>query len=384
MPTVLRRTSLLVAAVWFAGGIAAPVAHSEDLRGLVLDLRPYAAARTDAGAAKKLSAAADALLKTPLEPVTAKRTLPASGDPRDYFSQAPYYWPDPAAKDGIPYIRRDGEVNPAALADSDRPRLDAFRDSFVACAAVYFATGDGRYADAAVARVEKFLLNEKSGMRPNLNHAQAIHGSNPGRSTGTIEAARLPEILDAARMLRGSQAWSDDVDGRFRKWCTAYADWLERSDFGREAHAAKNNIGTWCDVQRTAFAVFLDRPERARAMLETVKRRIDDQIAAEGSQPRELIRTRSFTYSLHNLHALMLLAQLGEHVEVDLWNYTTPQASGIRQALDYLVPYRDPQANWPHAEISKPPYHWFDELLLVAAEKYRDPKYRELAERFAP
>ena len=38
--------------------------------------------------------------------------LPPSGDKHDYMSVGPYWWPDPSKPDGLPYIRRDGEVNP--------------------------------------------------------------------------------------------------------------------------------------------------------------------------------------------------------------------------------------------------------------------------------
>ncbi|HEV2835552.1 MAG TPA: alginate lyase family protein, partial [Pyrinomonadaceae bacterium] len=44
--------------------------------------------------------------------VTTKTVTPPSGDKRDYMSQAPYFWPNPATKEGLPYIRRDGERNP--------------------------------------------------------------------------------------------------------------------------------------------------------------------------------------------------------------------------------------------------------------------------------
>jgi hypothetical protein len=41
-----------------------------------------------------------------------KKLIADSGDKHDYMSIAPYFWPDPAKPDGLPYIRRDGEVNP--------------------------------------------------------------------------------------------------------------------------------------------------------------------------------------------------------------------------------------------------------------------------------
>ena len=44
--------------------------------------------------------------------VTTKSATPPSGDKHDYISQAPYFWADPGKKDGLPYIRRDGERNP--------------------------------------------------------------------------------------------------------------------------------------------------------------------------------------------------------------------------------------------------------------------------------
>ena len=52
-----------------------------------------------------------ALLSGPFS-VTTKAVTPPSGDKRDYMSQAPYFWPNPATKNGLPYIRRDGERNP--------------------------------------------------------------------------------------------------------------------------------------------------------------------------------------------------------------------------------------------------------------------------------
>jgi hypothetical protein len=55
---------------------------------------------------------ADALLDVPPPTVTAKRLTAPSGDPHDYASLAPYYWPNRSAADGLPYIRRDGRRNP--------------------------------------------------------------------------------------------------------------------------------------------------------------------------------------------------------------------------------------------------------------------------------
>jgi hypothetical protein len=59
-----------------------------------------------------------AMTVTPVS-VMDKDVTPPSGDKRDYMSQAPYWWPDPAKPDGRPYIRRDGERNPEIRRISD-------------------------------------------------------------------------------------------------------------------------------------------------------------------------------------------------------------------------------------------------------------------------
>ena len=44
--------------------------------------------------------------------VTDKAVVPPSGDKHDDMSQAPYWWPNPATPNGLPYVQRDGERNP--------------------------------------------------------------------------------------------------------------------------------------------------------------------------------------------------------------------------------------------------------------------------------
>src|SRR5258705_13998027 len=68
----------------------------------------------------KLKRDADrALLNGPFS-VTEKSITPPSGDKHDYMSIAPYWRPNPNTANGLPYVRRDGEVNPERDQSSDR------------------------------------------------------------------------------------------------------------------------------------------------------------------------------------------------------------------------------------------------------------------------
>ncbi len=52
--------------------------------------------------------------------VMHKTMTPPSGDKHDFYNLGTYWWPDPAKPDGLPYIRKDGEVNPETRSARNR------------------------------------------------------------------------------------------------------------------------------------------------------------------------------------------------------------------------------------------------------------------------
>src|SRR6266536_2331152 len=66
--------------------------------------------------------------------VMQKKQIPPSGNKHDYMSTAPYYWPDPTKPGGLPYINRDGEMNPESRVDHDGLRFQGTTDAVEALA----------------------------------------------------------------------------------------------------------------------------------------------------------------------------------------------------------------------------------------------------------
>ena len=64
----------------------------------------------------ELTRQADAALKVKPSSVMDKPEVPAGIDAHDYVSYAPYFWPNPDTKDGLPFVRHDGKRNREQMA----------------------------------------------------------------------------------------------------------------------------------------------------------------------------------------------------------------------------------------------------------------------------
>ncbi len=331
-------------------------------------------AKLDAEAQKTLTAG-------PFSVVTKDRT-PPSGDKHDYMSQAPYFWPNPAKPNGLPYIRRDGERNPEISKITDHRSLDQMVGSVETLALAYYFRSNEAYATKAVQLLRAFFLDPDTRMNPHLQFAQAIPGVNTGRGIGLIETRGLTRVVDAVGLLAASKALTEADRQGLEDWFSRFLKWMLESKNGRDEAAAKNNHGTYYDVQVSSFGLFLGKKEFAKDILQTARtKRIAAQIEPDGRQPLELARTKAWSYSVGNLDGLMLLARLGESVGVDLWNYQSRDGRSIRRALDYLVPVAFGEQKWTYQQLGEWPPQMLFPLMRRAAARYRDPQFLALLER---
>ena len=319
--------------------------------------------------------------------VLEKKIDPPSGDKHDYMSVGPYWWPDPVKADGLPWIRKDGKVNPATRSTdiTDYPSLLKVSKAVEDLAEAYYYSGDEKYAAHATELLKTWFINPETRMNPNLNYGQAVPGANDGRPFGIIETVNWNNMVQYVPLLDGSKSWTSENKQALQNWFADYVNWLQTSVIGTEEGNTTNNHASWYDVQVARFALFADQPEIAREVLQkAAERRIATQIEPDGTQPRELARTKSWSYSTMNLSALFELAQLAETQGIDLWNYKTNDGRSLKAALDYLAPYADPKNKWPHPQLSKPgetlDMKKLINLLNEGTRVYGDERYKTLAE----
>jgi hypothetical protein len=330
-----------------------------------------------------LSDANKALKQEPLS-VTTKSKVPPSGDKHDFMSMAPYWWPDPNATGGLPYIRRDGEVNPEREGYSDHANFSKVQSAVYTLGLAFYFTRDEKYAQAAEKLISAWFLDTTTKMNPNMNYAQAVRGRNDGRGAGIIETHMLPELLDGIALMQGSKAWSGGKQAAICAWCSSYYQWLTTSKQGLAEQAAPNNHGSWYDVQRASVAYFLGMKDTViRIIKESRTRRIALEIEPDGRQPKELERTRAKGYSTFNLLALTTLAIIGDNVGVDLWNFSTNDGRSIKKAIDWMLPFYTGEKQWEYKQITAFKTAEAYEVLMRAGAFLRK-EYLDAAAKVAP
>ena len=291
-----------------------------------------------------LKAAHQYLKEAPIT-ITASHSPRSAGGMHDFFSEGDYWWPDPQ-NPGAPYIQRDGMTNPDNFVEHRRA-LMRLSVQVPALASAYLITKDGRYANHAVRHLRAWFLDPSTRMNPNLQYAQAIHGRFTGRGIGIIDTIHLVEVARAIEVLKDSSALSMIELTGITQWFTDYLQWMTTSKNGLEEREAKNNHGTCWVMQVAAFAHLAGNQkllEYCRERFKTVI--VPIQIAADGSFPQELRRTKPYGYSLFNLDALATICQILSTPAEDLWMFEA-DGRGMRRAMDYMFPYIRDKKSWP-------------------------------------
>jgi hypothetical protein len=104
------------------------------------------------------------------------------------------------------------------------------------------------------------------------------------------------------------------------------------------------------------------------------------QLAADGSFPEELRRTKPYGYSLFNLEAMAGICQLLKTPQDNLWQFRLDDGRCMRKAMEFMFPFIADKSKWTHpADVM---YFEFwpvrQSSLLFAGIAFGEPKYIEL------
>jgi hypothetical protein len=327
----------------------------------------------------RVIALADRWLSEKPVTVTAVRATRSAGGIHDFYSEGDYWWPDPANPNG-PYVRRDGETNPANFV-AHRDAMRRFSQIVPALVAAYEITRDPRYARHAVEHLRAWFVSESTRMNPNLLYGQAIKGVATGRGIGIIDTIHLVEVAQAMRELERLGAVDAATRDAVQAWFREYLEWMTTHPYGiAERNNGNNHSAAWA-LQVAEFATLVGDETRLAGMRRFFEETlIPGQMAADGSFPKELARTKPYGYSLFQLDVMATLAEVLSTPSENLWRYTTPDGRGMARALAFMAPYIADKRSWPNP----PDVQYFDAwpirhpALLFGGRALGEPRWVEL------
>jgi hypothetical protein len=285
----------------------------------------------------RVVAQAEIALAVEVKTITASRNPKSAGGLHDFSSDGDYWWPDP--KDpNAPYIQRDGLTNPENFV-AHRQALLAFGRAFDALAAAYSLTHDEKFASAAVKHLHAWFVAPETRMNPSLLYSQAIKGRFTGRSIGVIDTLHLAEVALGVEALRGAKAFSKEEETAVTGWFRDYLAWMTTHPYGVDESNAKNNHGTCAWLQIACFAHLTGDAEKlsaARTRLKDVL--LPNQMAADGSFPQELARTKPYGYSIFNLDVMTALAVVCSTPQENLLTWSLPDGRNLVKGVAWLAP----------------------------------------------
>ena len=303
-------------------------------------------------AVRRLRAEAEKRMKDGPWSVTAERpkSIELDLDAHDYYSQAPYWWPDPTNPTGA-FVRRDGQANPDRFM-ANRIAFGAMSDTVFTLGAAAFLLDDTRYAQRAARDINAWFVNPKTRMNPNLEFAQVVRGSEAARGEGILDGRVLIHAIEGMEFLAHTGAWDPKEQAAVHKWFEEYLDWLAHSKKGQYEKKSGNNHASWWTAQIAAVASFVQNKADMTLAFNYYRDRIlPAQIRSDGSAPREEARTRSLSYSAFNLEAYATTCRIAEVNGENLWNVEGRKGVTIATVIEYLRPYLQDPKNWNKEQI---------------------------------
>ena len=235
--------------------------------------------------------------------------------------------------------------------------------------------------------MQAWFIADETRMNPNLMYAQAIKGLVTGRGIGIIDTIHLVEVAQSIIVLENNQAIEPADLQAIKKWFSEYLDWIFTHEYGIAERDNGNNHSTCWTMQVAEFAMLVgDQAKIAfcRDFYKTVL--LPEQMAIDGSFPKELARTKPYCYSLFNIDAMAMICQILSTEKDNLWYFQLKDGRSMQKAAEFMFPYVLNKSNWPYP----PDVMYFDlwpvrqPFLLFAGIAYNKPEYIDLWKTLNP
>jgi hypothetical protein len=283
---------------------------------------------------RRLRLEAERHLKEGLWTVTADRPKGIDLDPHEYYSESPFYWPDPINPAG-PFRRRGGQANPAVFT-ANRAALDAMCEAVFTLGTAAYLLDDPRYAARAVRIIQTWFILPKTRMDPNMQRAGTIPGRQAAAdslpSGGVSEGRPLIRAVQGMEFLAKSGAWDPKEEAATRKWFEEFARWLTPAGPAANSRRGGDN-SIWRAAIEASSATFAEDTAAQRRVFDSYRSPAFPRPprASSGAAP---VPPAQFLAT--SLEARAMICRIAQLHGVDLWHSPSRNRGTISAAIDSL------------------------------------------------
>lgn len=124
---------------------------------------------------------------------------------------------------------------------------------------------------------------------------------------------------------------------------------MKTSDKGKTERAALNNHATCWALQAAEFARLVgDSETRDDVRRQYIEVLLPRQMGGDGSFPKELTRTKPYSYSIFNFDVMTMLCESLKGTGPDLLQFALPDGRGICKGAAFLYPCLKDKNAWPY------------------------------------
>jgi hypothetical protein len=329
---------------------------------------------------RRIRAEAEKRMKEGPWTVTSERPVGITPEPdvHDYFSEAPYWWPNPDNPSG-PFIRKDGQVNPNRFY-ANKAALNSMCDAVFTLGAAAFFLDEPKYGQRAARVIQVWFINPRTRMNPHMQYGQVIRGVTSGGS-GILDGRSFLRAIQGMEFLAQTRTWDLKEQAAVRKWFEEYLRWLTTSEDALDEKHSGNSHASWWAAQTAAVASFVENSAAQQMVFKYYADHIfPRQIRIDGGAPREESRARPLSFEAFNLEAFTTVCRIAQVQGVNLWTVQSGKNATIGTVIGYLEPYLSDPRKWSKEQISDFPNDGLY-YLAFAGMGLKKPEYIALFRR---
>ncbi|MCF2152071.1 alginate lyase family protein [Desmonostoc muscorum LEGE 12446] len=244
-------------------------------------------------------------------------------------------------------------------------------DYTIQLAIAWYFTGDEQYAIRATKLVRIWLIELAIYINPHLGSAKCKKQSETTYYQ-ILKNTNFYVLLDAIVILSPSGYWTTSDDESLKFLCLNFLNWLQDNNQNTNQNKQSIHINTH-SLLVASLAAFIHDIRTLIHVVQHSKLLLMQQFEQNATQSLQKNRSDVFSCYVLNLQVWVNLAQISQHIGIDLWKFQYQDQQIFAKLFQWLLPYY--QKPWTYNQSSNFDIQRLLPLYYVACHQYPELQF---------